>query len=70
MAENAARVAWADAGLMVPWRLTSPSALRLAVRRLLGSETFRAHAAEIARSGGNGDGAERGADLVEDELNR
>ncbi len=61
-AENGARVTWAGAGLMVPRLLLSPRTLRAAVRRLLGDRGFAARAAAIA---GAGDGAERGAQLLE-----
>src|SRR5215207_10122308 len=44
MAENAARVAWSGAGLSVPHRLLSQRAVRLAVRRLLSDQRFRARA--------------------------
>src|SRR5215211_25672 len=47
MAENAARVAWSGAGLSVPHRLLSQRAVRLAVRRLLSDQRFRARAQEI-----------------------
>jgi UDP:flavonoid glycosyltransferase YjiC (YdhE family) len=70
MAENAARVAWAGAGLMVPWRLTGPRSIRLAARRILGDERFRGRAAAIAAWGRQHDGAERGANLVEQLANR
>jgi UDP:flavonoid glycosyltransferase YjiC (YdhE family) len=65
MAENGARVAWAGAGLMLPWRLTRPAALRVAVRRILGDPSFTARAGEIAAWASEHDGAERGAELVE-----
>jgi MGT family glycosyltransferase len=65
MAENGARVAWAGAGLMLPWRLTRPAALRVAVRRLLGDWSLRARAGEIAAWAREHDGADRGAELVE-----
>jgi UDP:flavonoid glycosyltransferase YjiC (YdhE family) len=65
MAENAARVAWAGAGLMLPWRLTRPVPLRAAVRRILGDQRFAARAREIATWARENDGAERGATLVE-----
>jgi UDP:flavonoid glycosyltransferase YjiC (YdhE family) len=65
MAENGARVQWAGVGLMLPWRLTRPAALRVAVRRLLGDAAFAARAAEIAVWAQEHDGAERGAELVE-----
>jgi UDP:flavonoid glycosyltransferase YjiC (YdhE family) len=66
MAENGARVQWAGAGLMLPWRLTRPGALRVAVRRLLGDESFAGRAGEIAAWAREHDGAERGAELVEE----
>jgi MGT family glycosyltransferase len=65
MTENAARVAWAGAGLMVPWRLTRPGAVRAAVRRIVADGRFRARAGEIAAWARENDGAMRGAELVE-----
>jgi UDP:flavonoid glycosyltransferase YjiC (YdhE family) len=65
MAENAARVAWAGAGLMLPWRLLGARALRVAARRILGDPEFARQAGEIAAWGRSHDGAERGAELVE-----
>jgi UDP:flavonoid glycosyltransferase YjiC (YdhE family) len=64
MAENGARVQWAGAGLMVPWRLTRPAALRSVVRRVLGDVGFRWRVSEIA-SLASRSGAERGSKLVE-----
>jgi UDP:flavonoid glycosyltransferase YjiC (YdhE family) len=66
MAENAARVAWAGAGLMLPWRLTRPGALRAAALRILADGRFRARAGEIAAWAQRHDGAARGAELVEE----
>ncbi len=40
MAENGARVAWAGAGLMLPWRLVGAASLRLAVRKALGDASL------------------------------
>jgi UDP:flavonoid glycosyltransferase YjiC (YdhE family) len=65
MAENAARVAWSGAGLSVPRRLLSRGAVRYAVRRLLGEESFGARAREIAAWSSEHDGAATAADLVE-----
>jgi UDP:flavonoid glycosyltransferase YjiC (YdhE family) len=65
MAENAARVAWAGAGLMLPWRLVGATTLRLAVRRMLADRSFRARAGEIAAWAQEHDGAAWGAELVE-----
>jgi MGT family glycosyltransferase len=66
MSETAMRVAWAGAGLSLPWRLCRPAPLRWAARRLLGEPGFAARAGEIAAWGREHDGAERGAELVEE----
>jgi UDP:flavonoid glycosyltransferase YjiC (YdhE family) len=65
MAENSARVAWAGAGLMLPWRLTGAASLRWATRRVLADPGFAQRANEIAAWASQNDGAERGAGLVE-----
>ncbi|MEO8092156.1 MAG: glycosyltransferase [bacterium] len=65
MTENAARVQWAGAGLMLPWRLTGPGAVRAVVRRMLGNASFGASARSIALWSSRIDGAEKGAKLVE-----
>jgi MGT family glycosyltransferase len=65
MAENAVRVAWADAGLSLPWRLCRPAPLRWTVRRMLGDPGFRRRAGELAAWRRENDGAQRGAELVE-----
>ena len=65
MAENSARVAWAGAGLMLPWRLTGPAPLRWAVRRILADPEFARRAQQIAAWARQTDGAKRGAELIE-----
>ena len=65
MSETAMRVAWAGAGLSLPWRLCRPSPLRWAARRILGDGSYAAEAAKIAAWGRENDGAQRGAELVE-----
>jgi UDP:flavonoid glycosyltransferase YjiC (YdhE family) len=65
MAENAIRVAWAGAGLSLPWRLCRPAPLRWAARRILGDPSFAARAGEFAAWRLKNDGAKRGAELVE-----
>jgi UDP:flavonoid glycosyltransferase YjiC (YdhE family) len=65
MAENAIRVAWAGAGLSLPWRLCRPAPLRWATRRILGDPGFQQRAAELADWRRDNDGAQRGAELVE-----
>ena len=65
MSETAMRVAWAGAGLSLPWRLCRPAPLRWAARRLLDDRSFAARAGELAAWGREHDGAERGAELVE-----
>jgi UDP:flavonoid glycosyltransferase YjiC (YdhE family) len=66
MGENATRVAWSGAGLMVPRPLLGERPVRWAVRRVLGDPRFSARAKELARWAKQNDGAERGADLVEE----
>ena len=65
MSETAMRVAWAKAGLSLPWRLCRPEPLRWAARRILQEPSFTAEAERIAAWGREHDGAERGAELVE-----
>jgi UDP:flavonoid glycosyltransferase YjiC (YdhE family) len=65
MSETAMRVAWAGAGLSLPWRLCQPMPLRWAARRLLHEPVFTAKVEEIAAWGRENDGAARGAELVE-----
>jgi UDP:flavonoid glycosyltransferase YjiC (YdhE family) len=65
MSETAMRVAWAGAGLSLPWRLCRPGPLRWAVRRLLREPSFTTKAGAIAAWGREHDGARRGAELVE-----
>jgi MGT family glycosyltransferase len=64
MAENAARVAWARGGLMLPWRLRGDGPLRWAARRLLRDPGFADRASKIAAMGRGNHGATRGAELV------
>lgn len=65
MSETAMRVAWAGAGLSLPWRLCRPAPLRWSARRLLHEPGFTRRAEEIAAWGRENDGAARGAELVE-----
>jgi UDP:flavonoid glycosyltransferase YjiC (YdhE family) len=65
MSETAMRVAWAGAGLSLPWRLCRPASLRWATRRLLSEASFADRAKELAAWGRDHDGAARGAELVE-----
>jgi UDP:flavonoid glycosyltransferase YjiC (YdhE family) len=65
MGENSIRVAWAGAGLMLPWRLTHAVAIRVTVRKALDEQRFRARAAEVANSAGPNDGPDRAAELLE-----
>lgn len=66
MSENAARLAWSGTGLMIPWRLASARSLRLAARKILSDPGFRSRAGEIKRWAERNDGAEKGAELVEE----
>jgi UDP:flavonoid glycosyltransferase YjiC (YdhE family) len=65
MSETAMRVAWADCGLSLPWRLCRPAPLRWAARRMLDDDSFAQRAGELAAWAGEHDGAERAAELVE-----
>ena len=65
MAENAARVAWAGAGVSLPRRLTTPRGVRLALRRLLGDERYGRRARQLGEWAAGHEGAGRAADLVE-----
>jgi MGT family glycosyltransferase len=65
MAENAARADWAGVGVRLPWRLLSPTTLRLAVRRALSDARLAARARELAAWASEHDGATRAAELIE-----
>jgi UDP:flavonoid glycosyltransferase YjiC (YdhE family) len=58
-------VAWAGAGLSLPWRLCRPAPLRWAARRILGDPSFTTRAGEFATWRRDNDGAQRSAELVE-----
>jgi UDP:flavonoid glycosyltransferase YjiC (YdhE family) len=66
MAENAARLDWAGAGVRLPWRFATPRGVRLAVRRALASPEVTRRAGELAAWARAHDGAERAAELVEE----
>jgi len=65
MGETAIRVSWAGVGRSLPWRLCRPGPLRWAARRVLADSSFAARARQIAVWGAKHDGADRGAELVE-----
>lgn len=65
MHENAARLAWSGAGLRLPRRFAGPRAVRAAVLHALTDPSYAARAGEIAAWIARGDGADRGAPLVE-----
>lgn len=65
MAENAARVDWAGAGVRLPWPLLSPATLRLAARRALRRAELGERAAELGAWAARHPGPARAADLVE-----
>jgi UDP:flavonoid glycosyltransferase YjiC (YdhE family) len=67
MAENAARVDWAGVGVRLPWRLLSPTTMRLATRRALFEEGERlaGNASLLKAWAARHDGTARAAELVE-----
>ena len=65
MAENAARAAWAGAGVSLPRRFLTPSGVRLAVRRVLSEPRFGDRAGELARWAAVNDGGEVAAGELE-----
>jgi UDP:flavonoid glycosyltransferase YjiC (YdhE family) len=65
MAENAARVSWAGAGVSLPRRLTTPHGVRLAVRKLLADERYSRRARELRDWARANDGAAAAAAEVE-----
>jgi MGT family glycosyltransferase len=65
MSETAMRVSWAGCGLSLPWRLCQPAPLRWAAQRLLSSRSFAERAGELSAWAGEHNGAERGAELIE-----
>ncbi|HTW13372.1 MAG TPA: nucleotide disphospho-sugar-binding domain-containing protein, partial [Solirubrobacteraceae bacterium] len=70
MAENAARLDWAGAGVRLSWRLLNATTLRLAVARALDpDQPFVGNARELAAWASANDGPTTAANLVE-ELGR
>ena len=65
MAENAARTAWAGAGVSLPRRLISPRGVRLAVRRVLAEPAYARRAAAFSAWTATHDAAGAAADAVE-----
>ena len=65
MAENAARVAWAGAGVSLPRRLVNARGIRLAVRRVLADGSYTMRARELAEWNEENDGPSTAADAVE-----
>jgi UDP:flavonoid glycosyltransferase YjiC (YdhE family) len=66
MGENAARLDWSGAGLRLPWRLLSPTTIRLAVTRALDQRaSLAARAADLATWVADHDAATHAAELIE-----
>jgi UDP:flavonoid glycosyltransferase YjiC (YdhE family) len=65
MAENAARVAWAGAGVSLPRRLVTPRGIRLAVRKLLADNSYTRRAGELQGWSEQHDGAALAAGALE-----
>jgi UDP:flavonoid glycosyltransferase YjiC (YdhE family) len=68
MAENAARVAWAGAGVSLPRRLVTPRGVRLALRRLLADDRYVRRARELGEWAARHEGADAAATAVEKAL--
>jgi len=66
MNENAARVAWAGAGVRLPRRLITARGLRLAAQQALADPSLRARARELATWAATHDAGARAAGLVEE----
>jgi UDP:flavonoid glycosyltransferase YjiC (YdhE family) len=60
------RISWAGVGRSLPWRLCRPGPLRWAARRVLADPCFAARSRQIAAWSATHDGADRGAELVEE----
>jgi UDP:flavonoid glycosyltransferase YjiC (YdhE family) len=70
MAENAARVRWAGAGVSLPRRFQTPRGVRLALRRLLADSSYSRRAAELRDWVEGHDGAALAADELERVMRR
>jgi UDP:flavonoid glycosyltransferase YjiC (YdhE family) len=66
MAENAARIRWAGAGVSLPRRFTTARGVRLAVRRVLGEPSYGRRAEELRDWATRNDGAHAAAEAVEE----
>src|SRR5438128_1489115 len=65
MNENAARVAWAGAGVRVPRRFLTPRVIRLAVEQALGDGAMRLRARELGAWAAAHDAGATAAELIE-----
>jgi UDP:flavonoid glycosyltransferase YjiC (YdhE family) len=70
MAENAARVDWAGAGVRVPRRFIKPRTLRLAVERVLEDRSIPLRAQALARWAAQHDAGATAAGLIERMIER
>jgi UDP:flavonoid glycosyltransferase YjiC (YdhE family) len=68
MAENAARVSWAGAGVSLPRRLVTERGIRLAVRKVLADPSYASRARELADWAERNDGAATAAEVLEEKL--
>ncbi|MGH2838657.1 MAG: glycosyltransferase, partial [Thermoleophilaceae bacterium] len=66
MAENAARVSWAGAGVSLPRRLVTERGIRLAVRRVLSEPGYAARARHFGQWAAQHDGSAHAARVLED----
>ena len=66
MAENAARIRWAGAGVSLPRRFHTSRGVRLAVRRLLGDRRYADVAGGLGEWSERHDGAAAAANALEE----
>jgi UDP:flavonoid glycosyltransferase YjiC (YdhE family) len=70
MAENAARVDWAGAGVRLPRRFIEPRPLRLALERMLEDDRMRTRAMELSAWAAHHDAGAAAAQLIEEMIDR
>jgi UDP:flavonoid glycosyltransferase YjiC (YdhE family) len=70
MAENAARVRWAGAGVSLPRRFLTPRGIRLALQRVLSDTHFARAASDLGNWSDRNPGTAAAARAVEEHAGR